>query len=134
MATFGRDTYCHDSLQTGRMVTGVALVAQNAYHRLITPPGTLAGGDEEDTYGFDLHGKLGSVSTPAERASLPGRIRAELLKDERIVDVTVDVAVADDAGVVSYTITVDVQTGEGPFALQLSVDDVTVTLLGIEVA
>ena len=95
MATdFGRSVWCVDSMQSGRYAVGIMSVAQNAYHRLITPTGML--GDDPD-YGLDLAGLCGSDHMPSTLASLPRRIEAELLKDERIraVDVEAKIRVTD---------------------------------------
>lgn len=129
--TLGVDTYCVDSLRTGRLASELELVAQNAYHRLITPRGMLRGGDEEEDYGLDLASKIGSATPDADAAALPGQIRSELLKDRRIVDVTATVQVERAGPKTSYTIKVHGQTGAGPFDLVLAVSGVTTTLLKI---
>lgn len=134
MATsiFGKDTWCLDALQPGRMVSGVALVAQNQYHRLITPRGMLRGGPEEENYGLDLAALVGQADTPALRNSMPGQIRAELLKDERVSDVRVGMTSTQEGGLTTYTFTVVGQTAEGPFELVLKASNVTVELLGLK--
>lgn len=132
MATeFGRDTSCTDTLRTGRYATGLRLVAEAAYRRLTTPRGMLRGGEDERNYGLDLMSIVGRGNPTLVAAELPGRIRAELLKDERIDAVEVDVAVVTSGPATSFTVSIDVTTAEGPFALQLSVSDVSVTLLRI---
>jgi hypothetical protein len=132
IATYGVDTYCMDGLVPGRMARGRAVVAQNAYHRLITSRGELVGGDDEGDFGLNLLETLGAVSTASERAALPGRIRAELMKDPRIEDVEAVVTPLDAGrGVVSHTIEIHAVTGEGPFDIVLSVDDLTVALVGL---
>ena len=132
MATnFGRDISCTDSLRTGRFVSGVRLVAEAAYRRLITPRGTLRGGEEEENYGFDLSSLIGSVVTASDAAALEGRIANELLKDERISTVTAVVTMTKRGPSTFFDVDVSATTAEGPFTLQLSVTDVTVELLGI---
>jgi hypothetical protein len=126
---FGRDTFCVDSLRTGRFATGVRLVAQNAYHRLTTPRGQLRGGEEEQDYGLDLSEMIGGVASDADALAVQHRVRNELQKDERIGDVTVSVLVVRDAIATEYQITVVAQTAEGPFTLVVRVADVTVELL-----
>ena len=138
MATdYGREMMCFDSLKTGRFVTGPALVAQACYGRLTTPRGMLRGGEAEDNYGLDLTELVGGTNTKSLEASFPGRIVAELEKDERIESesITVDVlALRSTDGTVSFQITINAVTGAGPFELQLLASAVTVELLGVTTA
>ncbi len=131
MVDFGRDTSCTDSLKSGRFVSGVRLVGEAAYRRLTTPRGMLRGGEEEANYGLDLTSFCGTTNPKATAASLPGRIKAELLKDERIDTVDVDVLVTTIGPETSFTITIKAQTGVGPFSLQLLASSATVELLGL---
>jgi hypothetical protein len=91
----------------------------------------LRGGEAEAEYGFDVTEFIGSTTIKAAEASLPGRIQAELSKDERIESVDVEVVATLDGTDTSFAITIDAQTGEGPFTLQLSATDVTVELIGV---
>jgi hypothetical protein len=129
---FGRDTNCTDSLKTGRTVTGLVLLGQACYRRLITPRGTLRGGEDESVYGLDLSGYVGRSPRNVE-AALPAQIRAELLKDERVTDAatTITKTVSGPATTFTIRILVTASTGE-TFALVLAVDDVTTELLGID--
>lgn len=128
---FGYDTSCLNGLNTGRFASGVRLVAEAAYRRLITPRGLLQGGDDEANYGLDLADLIGAVMTPSQIAAIPGQIESELLKDERIETVTATVTSVQTGPGVTLTILVDASTAEGPFSLDLSVSQVTVELLGI---
>lgn len=131
MVDLGRDVSCTDSILTGRFSTGAQLVAEAAYRRLTTPRGMLRGGEAEANYGLDLTELCGSTNVRSLQASLPGRIRSELTKDERIESVAVNVAVSQDGADTSFDITVECVTSAGPFTLQLLASDVTVELLGI---
>jgi hypothetical protein len=132
MATdFGTDTSCTDSLRTGRLSSGVQLVAEAAYRRLITPHGMLQGGEDEADYGLDLQDLIGSSTTKSQQAAVPGQIQAELLKDQRIESVTVDMQIFTNGPSTSYQIAIEAQTGVGPFSLVLAVSDVSVELLGL---
>lgn len=131
MTTFGRETSCTNSMRTGRTVTGVRVVAEAVYRRLTTPRGMLRGGEEEASYGLDLTEFVGTMPSKSVEASLPGRIAAELAKDERIEKTDVDVLVTKSGPETTYGITVRCETAEGPFTLQLSASDVTVELIGI---
>ena len=128
---YGRETSCTTSLRTGRFVSGVRVVAEAAYRRLITPRGLLRGGAEEANYGLDLAELVGSASSAALAAALPGRIQAELMKDERIESVDVTVLRVVDGPASTFTITVEATTGSGPFTMQVRASEVTVELLGI---
>ena len=127
---FGRDLSCMTGLRTGRFATGARLVGEAAFRRLTTPRGALRGGEEEQNYGLDLTELIGSTSPKATAASLPGRIRAELLKDERIEEVSAEVTDVSDGVSTRFDIVIEALTSEGPFELQLLVDGVTVELLG----
>jgi hypothetical protein len=129
---FGRDTSCMASLRTGKLVTGLQLVAEAAYRRLTTPAGTLRGGADEENYGLDLSGGIGDSEPRQFAAALPARIRAELLKDERIIEVTVVTSVEVNGPATSVLVDVRCETRVGPFRLKLAISDVTVSLLGIE--
>jgi hypothetical protein len=132
MATdFGRDLWCDDSLRTGRFVTGIKLLGQAIFRRLTTPRGSLRGGEAEANYGLDLVGLLGSGDVRNLVASLPDRIRLELVKDERIADVTAIVDATYDGPKATLAISIAVESSVGPFTLKLSVNDVTAELLGI---
>jgi hypothetical protein len=128
---FGKDVSCTDSLRSGRYATGVRLVAEACYRRLITPRGTLRGGEDEASYGLDLTTLVGKSNPRAVEVSLPGKIRSELTKDERVESVDVEVLTVVDGPSTTFVITISVTTAEGPFTLQVSVDDVTTELLGI---
>lgn len=131
-STFGRDTSCTTGLRHGRFVTGPRLVAESVYRRLTTPRGMLRGGEEEQNFGLDLTELVGSASTPALAAALPGRIEAEVRKDERIESVEAAVVATTTGPLTSYAITVRAVTAEGPFTLSIAASEVTVQLLGIE--
>ncbi len=128
---YGRDLSCTESIRTTRFATGVRLVAEAAYRRLTTPRGMLRGGEDEQNFGLDLTSLCGSTNPKATAASLPGRIKSELLKDERIEAVDVDILVATTGPATSFTITVSAQTGAGPFTLTLLASSVTVEILGL---
>ncbi len=132
MATnFGKDTSCTDSIRTGRYVSGVRLVGEACYRRLITPRGALSGGEDEANYGLDLASLIGASDPKTLGAALPGRIRSELEKDERVESVDVEISTVVEGPATSFTITISVVTAEGPFTLQVAASDVTVELLGI---
>lgn len=131
MTDFGKDTSCTDALRPGVIVSGARLVGEAAYRRLTTPRGMLRGGDEEASYGFDVFELIGAVSSKSAIAAIPGRVRNELLKDERILNVEVTPTVRTDGPVTSILLEVRATTDDGPFTLTLTVDETSTELLGI---
>jgi hypothetical protein len=130
---YGRDTWCLDSLQPGRIVSGRTLVAQALYRRWTTPRGTLRGKGEESVYGIDVVGIFGSMALPAVLAALPGRMRAEALKDDRVLDVRVTLSsTTDSAGLTTVVASAQVTLADDAesFTLTLSITDTTVELIG----
>ncbi len=130
---FGVSVWCTDSRFTARLVSGRTAVAQSIYRRLTTPRGTLRGSEEAAAYGLDLSELVGAIGYPAAIGALPGRIEAELAKDDRIADssATVD-AFTDSSGAIFLIVTIDVLLHDeaDSFPLTLKVTDVTTELLG----
>ena len=131
MVDFGYDTSCTTSLNTGRFASGVRLVGEAIFRRLTTPHGTLQGGDGEQDYGLDLLNLIGSATTDAAAAALPGQIQAEVSKDERIDTVDVSVVASKSGPGVVFTIQIECTTAAGPFSLVMSVNDFSVALVGL---
>lgn len=129
---FGTDVSCMRGLRTGRLVSGVQLVAEAYYRRLTTPRGTLRGGEDEQNYGLDLVSFIGTAATPSAVAALPGRIENELMKDERSESVKVTIVSTASGPAVTWTVTVDARTSAGPFTLVIGVDKVSARLLKLE--
>jgi phage baseplate assembly protein W len=133
MATdYGRTIDCADSIRTGRYVTGVRLVAQAVYHRLITERGSLRGGEDEANYGEDLTAMVGHMTSKALVESWRSRIRNEAMKDPRVEDAVATITDVSEGVSERYEVTVECRTSKGPFQLVLGVDDVDVNLLGLE--
>jgi hypothetical protein len=148
MATgYGRGMWCTDSLVSGRRDFGAGLVARALYRRLITPRGTLIGpgglsddapgGDEESAYGFDVSAYVGDVGTETAIQALPGLVRGELMKDDRVSDVAV-VATAATNAALETVITLEVSgvlrdSGE-QFTFTVGVSEVTAEFLGFREA
>ena len=128
---YGLDTWCLDALHPGRFASGITLVAQRCYHRLITPRGDLRGGPDEANFGLDLAGMCGSADSAEKRAMVEPRVINELLKDPAVESVRCDAVTAVNAGRSTYTLTIDVITASGPFQLVLEASDVTVELVGL---
>lgn len=132
---YGTDIWAAESLFTGRLARGKNLVAQACYRRLITPRGMLRGGPEEENYGLDLPGLVGRPNPARTAAMLPGMIRGELLKDDRIADVDVAVTYAQDlSGMATFNIKMTVLTYDESesFDLTLEVSAASTKLVGLE--
>lgn len=126
---YGQDTYCLDSLQPGRFARDIPLLAQNCVHRLTTPRGALRGGPDEQNYGMDLPGRIGSATSSNDAAALPGQIATELKKDKRVLDVVADVTEVVDGPSTSWVIIIEVRCALGVFRLEAS--EVTVEFVGL---
>jgi phage baseplate assembly protein W len=120
---FGSDLDCTDDLTAEmREVSGPIVLAQNIYRRLSTPRGMVI--DAPD-YGYDLRTLLHKGMTPTQIAEIPGIVRAEVTKDERVEGADVQVtAYVDDA----MTLAIRCDTAEGPFSLTLDVTAAAVVL------
>lgn len=126
-----RDTYCLDSLQPGRTARGKTLLGQRCYHRLITPPGTLRGGEEEADFGLDLAAKIGEADELTNEKMLPGLVQNELLKDPTVDSVTVIATRTESGGLVSWELAIHVEGVDGEVDLLVAASEVSVDLLGI---
>ena len=132
---FGRDTYCLDSLRTGRMVSGPLLVGQRYYHRLITPRGALIGGEEEANFGEDIEDLIGEPGGKETEAKIRSKAQRAASFEECIRSVSVSISTStDDAGDSTHEVTIVAETAEGPFRLVLAISSVTVSLIGLEAA
>jgi phage baseplate assembly protein W len=121
--SFGVDLEWRDDLSaTAREITGEELLEQEVHHRLSTPRGALI---TDPDFGMDLRAELSQKASSTRRASLIARIRGELTKDDRILDVK---------GKATWTgNTVDVQLkiypSDGqPFDMVLGVTDAAVRI------
>lgn len=128
----GRDTYCVDSLQPGRTASDAILVGQRFYHDLITPRGTLQGGEEEANFGQDIEELIGADAGAATEREIRSKCERAKANTEKILSMTVAITSATDAaGDVTHTVDVQATTAAGPFRLVLAINDVTVALVGL---
>ena len=135
MATLGTDFAGIDDIDADLSVTdGRIGLAQAIATRLGTPRFGLY---YDGNYGYDLRSEIGKPQGAANRVTAH-RIETETLKDERISDASasveyVQVADAPDQSNDTLTITLSITDDDGPFELVLSVDDVSVSLLEVNV-
>lgn len=133
---YGFDLSATTGVKASSLVRGVRLVAEAVFRRLTTPPGTLRGGPAELDYGVDLAGFVGRVDARSAAAALPGIIRSELSKDDRIGSADATVAI-EQSGPGAYRLVIRVScttSADEDFALTLAVTDVSTELLGIDYA
>ncbi len=132
--SYGTDTWCTESTVVGRLAQGPQVVVQALYRRIITPRGKLRGGPDEDAYGLDISAYVGAVGTDTAIAALPGLVRGEFMKDDRVIDVAVATSSATDSGgltTIELSISVLLEDEDEPFAFTVNVSEVTTELLGV---
>lgn len=132
--SYGTDLYCFDRLFTGRLVTGIDLLAQAAYRHLTTARGTLDDGEDGQVYGIDVADFIGRVGDASAEALLPPMVQAELLADDRFAAVEASAtAVTNDAGETEITLDIDITPVDASeaFTLSLAVSAVSVEVLGV---
>lgn len=107
-----------------RLTSGRALLAQRLLCRQSTPRGSVIDCPNDC---IDLRDSLSQGMTVAQISSLGAVIRAELLKDEQVVDAQVSGTFSFQTSVL--TLTEAIQSSYGPFTMVLAVSAVTVQLL-----
>jgi hypothetical protein len=104
-------------------VSGRVAYAQAIARRLIAPAGSLF---YDTDYGFGLSGFL-SAPIVGTTGKIEAGIERECFKDERTKDV--DAEVTFDEAAKALTARVDLTDAEGPFALTLSVSELSTQVL-----
>lgn len=124
MATdYGNDTEAvFDTTYARRQVDGETMMGQAMARRLVTPRGALWYAPQ---YGYDLRQFL-KGPVPAV-AVVNGNVENELLKDERVEDVTADTSF--DQNSEALAVHVVGRGALGPFDLTISIDAVSVEIL-----
>jgi hypothetical protein len=125
-AAYGTDLGCilsTDSLFSS--TTGIDVVRQDAYHRLLTDSVLGPAGDD---WGYDCRRLLGAKDSMI--SAIQPLLTEVLLRDERIQGATVNVkASSTGTGLRIVTVTAQCQTAAGPFDLVLSIDNVSVSTI-----
>lgn len=101
-------------------------VGQAVVRRYITPRGGVI---DDANYGFDLRGYVNHGSTDETITQLSGQIRAEAVKDERVLDAVADLSFDTRMISVSLTLTLSDPTST-PYDLVFFVTGDGVQLLG----
>lgn len=134
--SYGRDVLCVDDADPlFSDVTGLAVVAQDCYHRLTNDSvlGSIDGEDpneETDNWGFDVQRLAGERSDRVSGFS--ARIADALQKDPRVK--TADVIVKpqrfiSNGQLFNLSVAARVTTALGTFTLVLGINDVTVGII-----
>lgn len=113
---FGRDLACMDDLEAGmREVTGIDILVQSAYHRIMTERGT---NPLNLTYGEGFVGLILSATTNEELSAHADHLRDALAEDERFYVVDLTLTIEDSI----VTLTLSATSALGPFELVFGVD------------
>jgi len=109
------------------LVSGRTALVQALARRLTTTHGMLEWIGDDPEYRHDVREYLGEDVGPRAEFVIASRVQAECLKDERVRDVDVTVAIADRG----LTVGVRVASTQGAVRLVLAVSAVTVDLLKV---
>ncbi len=127
MAHLGTDLGDFDAV--GSLLSGRALLALDISWRFRTPEGSLF---TDRGYGYDLRQFLNESVTEAQLGAIAGRCELEALKDDRVTAARATLALeAIDGTKRRLRLVLDLQDGDGPFKLVISVwsDGFTVEVL-----
>lgn len=103
--------------------SGRTLLAQSLVRRFTTPRGSVIDAPNDC---IDIRSFLSQGFTQAQINELPGILKKEAEKDERVVDAQVQATYLQSTK--ALTITMSIQSGYGPFSLTLSVSSGQVTV------
>jgi hypothetical protein len=108
--------------------SGRVLLAQSLVRRQTTPTGSVIDCPNDCV---DVRGWISQGWTQQEFQAASGNLKTELLKDERITDVTITMTLGTGpaAGTQTLTIVEQFESAYGPFTLTLLVSEVTVSIL-----
>lgn len=108
------------------LATGATNLLNALLRRLTTPRGGLF---YDLDYGYDVTAQLNAALTQTDVGRIRGAINSELLKDDRVLSLGVTAAFLFATKALSISIQID--TAEGPFDLVLAASSVTVELLSV---
>lgn len=105
-------------------ISGPRAIAEVIARRLSTPRGSLR---RNPNFGFDVRNYSSIKLTGARKIALRGGIREQCLADERVL--AVSIGLDSNAATGALTLTLLLDTSEGPFELVLLVTKLTVEIL-----
>lgn len=126
---YGQDNSATTQIQRGVSSSGARLVGEACFRRLGSIRGQLndvANPTAASNYGYPLVELLNKTSTPAQLAAIESGIVGECEKDPRVSSAAASVVAIG----VTYQISIALITSEGPIDLAISVQDLSMTLLG----
>lgn len=100
---------------------GNLALAHDLCRRLVTEPGGLL---DDPAYGYGLQLLL---SSPVDALSVQRKVASQCLQDERVEDVQVDVT--QNLATQTIVVEIAVETAEGPFALTMTISQLTIEVL-----
>ncbi|HYQ41055.1 MAG TPA: hypothetical protein VER11_03785 [Polyangiaceae bacterium] len=131
---YGVDLVCVSDIDNDLRETdpnSVASIAQDCFHRLTTPRGSI---EEDPNFGFDVRALLSVGLTQSFIRSLEGQISGELQKDDRIAFANVTLTQSGSATAPTFTVALDITPHDpslSPFRMITSVADGEALLLEI---
>ena len=108
----------------GVLATGLDVLAQSLVRRQMTPRGSALDAPND---GIDVRTLIKTGMTQTEVSQIPGTIRNELLRDQRVRSCTVTATFNQVTN--TMTIVENIQSAVGPFTLTLLVSQVSVTAI-----
>ncbi len=114
-----------------RYTSGQEHLAECLFRRMTTPRGVLERIGDDADWGYDVRAKLSAGQTQAQRDLIAEELRAELARDERVLDITVTIT-QDPFDVNSIWLQIEVDSAEGyfPFVVGLAGGAATLYLTG----
>ena len=120
------DLWCTDDCMSDfRTVSGRTALAQALYRRWTTDRGTLI---DDPNYGTNLTDAINDDVGPSGIGEIVAAAGAEARKDERVRDIVGEGVLVEGVLTLTFTVT----DADGPFALTVSVSDVTVEILTVQ--
>lgn len=108
------------------------LLGQAAFHAIVTPRGACLDSPER---GIDIRSFLHKGMSPAERAEVPGQIRAEILEDPRFAECECQITETPTVDGLKWDLRILITPAEsGPFELVCDVVDAVPRILSISAA
>lgn len=107
------------------LIEGRRVLAESLARRLTCPPGGLWWAPNE---GIDLRALVRARLDKTQLTTLKAQIQAQLSRDERVL--SAKATIVHDTAAKKLTVTISVETAEGPFSFVLSVSDAKTEVFG----
>lgn len=126
MSVYGTETDCTDKMLPGRLVSGPLAVAQAVYRRWTTTRGMLL---EDPNYGRNVKDYLSMELTLATAQRIPGELKSEAMKDDRIDSCDVDSNISGRGAALTVDLGFDFHCADGPFSLSVLLTPTTAEII-----